>query len=61
MSAPKNVDANENHRRMKAGELYYAFTPELVAARKRCKMAVALYNEKSGGVSRRHQIELFQE
>lgn len=58
MAAPK-IDAEENRRRMKAGELYYAFTPDLVADRKRCKMIQALYN-KSDDVSRRQQVELYQ-
>lgn len=59
MSAPK-VDAEENRRKMAAGELYYAFTPELVGDRQRCKQAMRLYNE-SDGLSRREQIELYQE
>lgn len=58
MSAPK-VDAEENRRRMKAGELYYAFTPDLIAARKRCKMIQSLYN-KSDEMTRREQVEIYQ-
>lgn len=60
MSAPKDIDQEENKRRMKAGELYYAFTPELTEARRRCRMALALYNEKSASMSRRQQIEHYQ-
>lgn len=61
MSAPKDVEPEENKRRMQAGELYFAFTPDLKAARKRCRLALALYNEKSNDMSRRQQIELYQE
>lgn len=60
MSAPGNVDAAENRRKMEAGELYYAFTPELIKERQLCKQAARLYNE-SEGLSRREQIELYQE
>lgn len=59
MSAPI-VDANENRRKMQAGDLYYAFTPDLMADRRRCKQALKLYND-SDGLSRRHQIELYKE
>lgn len=58
MSAPK-VDEEENRRRMKAGELYYAFTPGLIADRKRCKMVQDLYNN-SDGLTRREQVEIYQ-
>ncbi|KAF3769832.1 hypothetical protein M406DRAFT_325315 [Cryphonectria parasitica EP155] len=59
MAAPA-VDAEENKRKMQAGELYYAFTPKLLEERNRCKMAQVLYN-KSDGVGRREQIELYQD
>lgn len=45
---------------MEAGELYYAFTPELMKDRQLCKQATKLYNE-SDGLSRREQIELYRE
>lgn len=61
MSAPSDIDPEDNKRRMKAGELYYAFTPELLAARKRCMMALTLYNEKSDSMTRREQLEHYQE
>lgn len=60
MTSP-DVDPEENMRRMKAGELYYAFTPELKAERRRCKMAQALYNEQADNITRRQQVELYQE
>lgn len=45
---------------MRAGELYYAFTPDLVADRKRCRLAAEAYN-RAGDVSRRRLVELFKE
>ncbi|KAJ5232808.1 hypothetical protein N7468_005764 [Penicillium chermesinum] len=47
-----NIDEKENLARMQRGELYYAFTPELVAARKRCAAAVGRLN-RAGELSRR--------
>lgn len=61
MSAPKDIDPEENKRRMRAGELYFAFTPDLIAERKRCKLALALYNEKADSMTRREQVEHYQE
>jgi len=45
---------------MARGELYHAFTPELIAERARCKHAVARYNN-AGEVPRRKLTELFRE
>ncbi len=42
------------------GELYHAFTPELVAARDRCKHACDRFNN-AGEVSRRRLVELWRE
>ncbi|KAI9151303.1 Maltose O-acetyltransferase [Paramyrothecium foliicola] len=39
-----NIDEDENLARMRAGELYFAFTPKLVAARQRCNRAVRKFN-----------------
>ncbi|KAK3061046.1 hypothetical protein LTS18_007142 [Coniosporium uncinatum] len=50
----------ENLRRMAAGELYYAFTPELVAARKRCSRACARFNN-AHEPTRRKQVELWRD
>lgn len=50
----------ENKARKERGELYYAFAPELVAERARCKHACARYNQ-AGDVSRRQLTELFRE
>ena len=36
-----DIDEEENRARMERGELYYAFTPQLVAARRRCISSTA--------------------
>ncbi|KAL6704843.1 hypothetical protein ACN47E_007526 [Coniothyrium glycines] len=51
---------SENKQRMARGELYHAFTPELVAERARCKHACARYNN-AGEVPRRKLTELFRD
>jgi hypothetical protein len=47
-----NIDEKDNLARMERGELYYAFSPELVAARKRCGRIVGQLN-RAGELSRR--------
>ncbi|KAL1871371.1 hypothetical protein Daus18300_004737 [Diaporthe australafricana] len=59
MAAPK-VDPVENRRRMEAGELYYAFTRELTADRKRSSLACSRFN-KADDVSRRQGVELLKD
>ncbi|KAF1809117.1 trimeric LpxA-like protein [Eremomyces bilateralis CBS 781.70] len=54
------MEISENRQRMLRGELYHAFTPELVAARRRCAQACERYNNK-GEVDRRKQVELWRE
>jgi hypothetical protein len=39
-----DIDEEDNLIRMRRGDLYYAFTPKLVAARKRCRQAVTRLN-----------------
>lgn len=51
---------SENRARALRGELYYAFTQEMVNARRRCRKACERYNN-SGEVSRRKQVELWRE
>jgi Maltose acetyltransferase len=46
--------------KMLRGELYHAFTPDLIAARARCSRAYKRYN-KADDVSRRRQVELWRE
>jgi hypothetical protein len=58
MDPLRNLDLKENMRRMRNGELYYAFTPDLTADRKRCRLACEAYN-KAGDVPRRRLVELF--
>ncbi|KAL1591850.1 hypothetical protein SLS59_010028 [Nothophoma quercina] len=51
---------SENKQRMARGELYTAFTPELIAERARCKHACTRYTN-AGEVSRRRLTELFRD
>ncbi|KLJ10958.1 acetyltransferase [Blastomyces silverae] len=46
--------------KMLRGELYHAFTPELIAARTKCKWACKRFND-SEEVTRRRQIELWRD
>jgi hypothetical protein len=54
------MELSENKKKMARGELYHAFTPELVAERRRCEIACASFNE-AGDVSRRRRVELWRE
>ncbi|EUC48001.1 hypothetical protein COCMIDRAFT_88566 [Bipolaris oryzae ATCC 44560] len=54
------MELSENKKRMARGELYHAFTPELVAERARCKHAWNRYNN-AGDVPRRKLTELFRD
>ncbi|OAA58600.1 galactoside O-acetyltransferase [Niveomyces insectorum RCEF 264] len=49
----------ENRRRMERGELYYAFTPDLVAERRQCAAASLAFNNASPLSSRRELVELW--
>lgn len=55
-----NLDLAENRARSLRGELYYAFAPDLIAARARTKQACNRFNN-AGDVSRRRQIELWRD
>ncbi|KAL4731640.1 hypothetical protein ACLX1H_000617 [Fusarium chlamydosporum] len=55
-----DIDEEDNISRMRRGALYYAFTPQLVAARKRCKRAVARLNAAEDP-TRREMAELWKE
>jgi hypothetical protein len=59
---PNTVDPVENRRRMLAGELYYAFTPDLTADRQSCKSACKAYNMlcTSGEPSRRELVTVWK-
>lgn len=54
------INELENRRKMASGELYHAFTPELIEQRARCKHACTRYNN-AGDVPRRKLTELFKE
>lgn len=56
-----SIDPRENRRRMEAGELYFAFTPDLIADRKRCSAASKRLNDAGGDESRRRLVELWKE
>ncbi|KAJ9631031.1 hypothetical protein H2203_001559 [Taxawa tesnikishii (nom. ined.)] len=50
---------SENKQRSLRGELHHAFTPELLAERRRCARARAAYNN-AGEITRRKQVELWR-
>ena len=52
---------SENKKKMQAGELYLAFTPELTEERARCARAYHNYNTKAFGASRRDAVKLWKE
>ncbi|KAF9871703.1 galactoside O-acetyltransferase [Colletotrichum karsti] len=56
----RTIDREENRRRMRNGELYWAFTPDLIADRKRCNAACARFNN-AGDVSRRTLIGMWKD
>lgn len=55
-----NINEEDNFARMERGELYYAFTPRLVEARKRCARVVNRMNN-AGELSRREMAEFWRE
>jgi len=56
----RSFNEAENLERMRSGELYHAFTPELVAQRTRCRHACNRFN-LAGDVSKRKLVELWKE
>ncbi|KAI1478993.1 trimeric LpxA-like protein [Daldinia eschscholtzii] len=54
------VDEAENLARMERGELYYAFTPQLIAERQRCTRILGRLN-RAGDLSRREIAEYWKE
>ena len=54
------IDRQENLERMRKGELYYAFTPDLVTARYKCNDACQKFNN-AGDIPRRRRVELWKE
>ncbi|CBF71560.1 hypothetical protein AN6836.2 [Aspergillus nidulans FGSC A4] len=55
-----NINEEDNIACMERGELYYAFTPRLVEARKRCARVVSRINN-AGELSRREMAEFWRE
>jgi hypothetical protein len=56
-----SIDPAENRRRMEAGELYFAYTPDLQADRKRVTAATRRFNDEYADASRRRLVELWKE
>lgn len=54
------IDEAENLRRMAAGELYWAFTPDLIEERRRCTAACRRFNALSEP-TRRELTSLWKE
>jgi len=54
------IDLEENFRKMQRGELYYAFTPDLVKKRARARVACAKFNKAPDGCTRRQKVELWR-
>lgn len=54
------IDLKENRRRMEAGELYWAFTSDLIADRRKCINAFRRFNNAESP-TRRQLVELVQE
>lgn len=54
------MSTSTEKEKMLRGELYHAFTPDLTAARERCKHACNRFNN-AGEVPRRRLIELWKE
>ena len=56
-----NTNLSENKERMLRGELYHAFTPDLIAERERCRLACGRFNRADRDLGRRKLTELFRE
>jgi len=54
------LNHEQNVAKMRRGELYYSFTPQLTAARMRCHHACHRFNV-AGEVPRRRLVELWRE
>jgi hypothetical protein len=54
------INLEENLRNMQRGELYYAFTPDLVKKRARARVACAKFNNPPDGCTRRQKVELWR-
>jgi hypothetical protein len=55
-----HIDEEDNLARMQRGELFFAFSPQLVAARRRCAHAVSRLNN-AGPLTRRQIAEHWKE
>lgn len=59
MAAPRDVDLAENRRRMLRGDLYHSFTPDLLAERQQCVVALTAFNQCPPLASRRERVVLW--
>ncbi|RYP55240.1 hypothetical protein DL769_010209 [Monosporascus sp. CRB-8-3] len=55
----RKLDPEENRRRMRNGQFYFSFAPDLIADRKRCSHACKAFNA-AADVPRRRLVELFK-
>ncbi|KAI5459447.1 trimeric LpxA-like protein [Mariannaea sp. PMI_226] len=56
-----DVNEEDNLARMQRGELYYAFTPQLTADRRRARQALSRFNHYPGELTRRQMAEHWKE
>ncbi|RKF62611.1 putative acetyltransferase [Erysiphe neolycopersici] len=56
----EEINDKENYARMLRGELYMAFTPNLIAMRKRCQLACEKFN-RGKELSRRQRVKLWRD
>ncbi|KAI5479299.1 maltose O-acetyltransferase [Pseudohyphozyma bogoriensis] len=61
MPQPTDIDTQDNLKKMLAGELYYAFLPNLLDERKKASIACAKFNRLHHEVGRRDQLEMIRE
>ncbi|KAF7555509.1 hypothetical protein G7Z17_g2117 [Cylindrodendrum hubeiense] len=58
--ALRSIDSEENKRRMQDGELYYAFTDDLIRDRRKCSKAFRKFNS-ADDVDRRALVEMWKD
>ena len=56
-----SCDRDENRRRKDRGDMYFAFTPDLIEERKRCRVATGKFNKAPDDISRREAVEMWKE
>ncbi|KKA31018.1 hypothetical protein TD95_004109 [Thielaviopsis punctulata] len=61
MTNPEIPSPEINRQRMLAGELYYAFAPDLIQSRARCAAACRRYNQAEAEATRRERVEMMNQ